>query len=335
MTLKGWYECAELQAKLRLLLEPLDSDDDEPDKRAQARQELTVEARMQLEPLQRNGVPEAVYGLHSLLCRIDLPASADHDDAMHVFYQSALFDRQSPAVRQRSTDELEQHMLLADESEMPDVRTILEAALPGSVREWLRLVRQQHLGPELGTLLEEIRSQMVTDEVIEQRINQFKRRIGLEALLPSCGSCGIRDDYKKLEFIQGRVSASSCFQQPSARGAARQESRDLLTDRDPPKSSYLKVHLQNVVLKTLRLSLAQEAELWANSAAAYTCVFEDVQPVCQAPSTICILAWWTPVRCRLQRALADAALAAAELAAAVLAAPALAAGGGRRGRACR
>jgi hypothetical protein len=244
------------------------------------------EARTALEALHRGGIPEAVYGLHDLLCRTDLPAAADHDDAMQVFYQSELFDRQSPAVRQRITDELEQHIQLADDSEMPDVRTVLEAALPDSVREWLRLVRQQHLGPELGALLEEIREQAVTDEVIEQRLNAFKQRIGLEALLPSCCCCGIRDDYileENLEFIRRRAGLREAGRaSASARGAARSvpaSSRDLFTEHGPPKSSYVKVLLQDPVLKKLRLSKEAEASLLADRAAhAHLCVFEDASP---------------------------------------------------------
>lgn len=138
---------------------------------------------------------------------------------MQVFYQSERFAKQIPAVRERIIDELEMHTQLADESEMPDVRTVLEAALPDKVRDWLRLVRWQHLGPELGALLGEIRRQTVTDDVIVQCVDAFKERIGLEALLPSCCCCEIRDDYilaKNLEFIQGRAGVRN-----SSRAAAR------------------------------------------------------------------------------------------------------------------
>jgi hypothetical protein len=245
--------------------------------------ELTEDARTKLRALHSGeGIPEAALGLLDLLRRTDLPAAADHDDAMLVFCESRLFNAQSQGVQQRIIDELERHTQLADESEMPDVRTVLEDALPADVRGWLRLVRQQHLGPELGTLLHEIREQVVGDELIEQRIEEFKKRIGLEALLPSCCCCGIRDDYileRDLEIIRARagVRKPAASSRPAS-GAVPRAPRDLYTERGPPKSSYVKMHLQHKVLKRLRLEPEDEAKHQRDVNGQYYSIFEDVQP---------------------------------------------------------
>jgi hypothetical protein len=105
-----------------------------------------------LEALYRCGIPEAVNSLHDLLCRTNLPAAADHDDTMQVFCQSELFGRQSPAVRQRIINGLEQHTQLADDSELLDVQTVLEDALPDSVREWQRFGSQRDGGDASAAL---------------------------------------------------------------------------------------------------------------------------------------------------------------------------------------
>jgi len=286
MTLKGWYEDANLQAKVRLLLEPLDSDDEESDELAQAKQGLTVPARLELEALHGDGVPEVAYGLLDLLRSTDLPDAADHDDAMLVFCQSELFNEQCDAVCERILDQLEVHIKMADESEMPDVRTVLEAALPDQVRGWLHLMREQDLGPELGALLNEIREQKVTKELLEVRLNAFKQRIHMEALLPSCCCCGIRDDYileKDIECVVDRASVRRSSRATTASdkrvdASAAAVPRDLYAERGPPKSSYVRVPLSHKLLQTLRLTPAEEAEHRVNTAGPYCSVFEDVQP---------------------------------------------------------
>lgn len=280
MTLKGWYEDANLQAKVRLLLEPLDSDDEESDELAQAKQGLTVPARLELEALHGDGVPEVAYGLLDLLRSTDLPDAADHDDAMLVFCQSELFNEQCDAVCERILDQLEVHIKMADESEMPDVRTVLEAALPDQVRGWLHLMREQDLGPELGALLNEIREQKVTKELLEVRLNAFKQRIHMEALLPSCCCCGIRDDYileKDIECVVDRASVRRSSRATTASdkrvdASAAAVPRDLYAERGPPKSSYVRVSFSAVFLlfACIEISLcagAPEPQIVANAPA--------------------------------------------------------------------
>ena len=280
MTLKGWYEDANLQAKVLLLLDPLDSDDEESDELAQAKQGLTVPARLELEALHGDGVPEVAYGLLDLLRSTDLPDAADHDDAMLVFCQSELFNEQCDAVCERILDQLEVHIKMADESEMPDVRTVLEAALPDQVRGWLHLMREQDLGPELGALLNEIREQKVTKELLEVRLNAFKQRIHMEALLPSCCCCGIRDDYileKDIECVVDRASVRRSSRATTASdkrvdASAAAVPRDLYAERGPPKSSYVRVSFSAVFLlfACIEISLcagAPEPQIVANAPA--------------------------------------------------------------------
>ena len=92
----------------------------------------------------------------------------------------------------------------ADKSERPDVRTIIEEALPAQVLEWLRSMRKHHLGPDLCKLLDEISKHKVDKQVIEERLVAFKQRMNMEVLLPACCCCGIWDDHlpeADLEFI--------------------------------------------------------------------------------------------------------------------------------------
>ena len=139
----------------------------------------------------------------------------------------------------------------ADKSERPDVRTIIEEALPCEVLEWLRTMRNHHLGPDLRNLLSEIGKHKVDKQVIEQRLMQFKLRMDVEALLPACCCCGIRDDYVPqgdLEFIgakekrrpaakqQKKGTSSMAFSLPA-------EDPDLYAQAGQKKSSYVKVHV--------------------------------------------------------------------------------------------
>jgi hypothetical protein len=112
VTLQGWCESAELQASAaaagaaRLRRR----------RAGRVGPPLTEDARTTLRALHSSeGILKAAFGLLDMQCLTDLPAAADHDDAMQVFYQSLLFDAQSQGVRQRIIDELERHTQLADE----------------------------------------------------------------------------------------------------------------------------------------------------------------------------------------------------------------------------
>ena len=137
----------------------------------------------------------------------------------------------------------------ADKSERPDVRTIIEEALPAQVLEWLRTLRKHHLGPDLRKLLDEISKHRVDKQVIEERLVAFKQRMNMEALLPACGCCGIRDDYVPegdLEFIgakRKRKPREKQQQKGTYSSASPQGTKgpDLFAHAGQKKSSYVKV----------------------------------------------------------------------------------------------
>ena len=139
----------------------------------------------------------------------------------------------------------------ADKSERPDVCTIIEEALPAQVLEWLQTMRKHHLGPDLRKLLDEISKHRVDKQVIEELLVAFKQRMNMEALLPACGCCGIRDDYVPegdLEFIGAKRTRKPREKQQekgtySSASPQGTKGPDLFAQAGQKKSSYVKVQL--------------------------------------------------------------------------------------------
>jgi len=242
MTRKAWYENADMQDKVRLLLQRGGLDTDEDAKRTAELESLDKEVQDRLEALHSSdGIPDSAYRLLDLLRCTDLPDFNRHENPMVAFLTSQRFRNEPESVRQLIIDEYRFHEASGDKSERYDVRTILEAALPNNLMEWLHLIRIQDLSPELQQLLDKIRQQNVSDDVIEERMTEFKRRIHLEALLPTCCSCGIRSDYVLKDDLVTLGARS-----PQKKADSRRENQstvDLFANR-PVKSSYVKVTMQ-------------------------------------------------------------------------------------------
>ena len=143
-----------------------------------------------------------------LLSRVQayLARNAFCQQKVHFRGQRKIY-HQSEAVKELI--EVQVHLFedCADKSERPDVRTINAEALPAQVLEWLQTMRKHHLGQDLRNLLDEISKHRMDKQVIEERLVAFKQRMNMEALLPACCCCSIRDDYLlegDLEFIRAK-----------------------------------------------------------------------------------------------------------------------------------
>ena len=246
MTRKAWYENADMQDKVRLLLQRGGLDADEDAERTAEMQSLDKEVQDQLEALHSgDGIPISAYRLLELMRRTDLPDFDSHENPMVAFLTSKRFRDEPGSVRELIVDQHRFHEARGDKSERHDVRTILEAALPNDLREWLHLIRIRDLGPELQQLLDRIREQNVSDNTVEECIAAFKRRIHLEACLPTCCSCGIRDDYVLEEDLVTLGVRSP--QKKTNRNREKESTVDLFANR-PVKSSYVKVILSSFIV---------------------------------------------------------------------------------------
>jgi hypothetical protein len=161
---------------------------------------------------------------------------------MAVFLASRRFLDEPREVRDLIIEQHRFHTTCGDKSERFDVRTILEAALPPDLRDFLDRIRKKDLGPELNELLDKIAKEKVTNELIEQRLALFKRRIHLEALLPTCCACGIRDDYVLKEDLETLNTNRKQRGRRVVNDPA--EVPDLFEER-PVKSSYVKVNVMS------------------------------------------------------------------------------------------
>ena len=264
LTRKAWYENIDRQAQIRVLLrKPSELEDEsqlaEQDRVDRQLEQDCPEAHKQLRALfDSERLDYTVYALLELLCRADLPDFGQNDnDPFFTFINQEYYLAQSEAVKELIEDSVYLFEDCEDKSERPDVRTIIEEALPAQVLEWLRTMRKHHLGPDLRKLLDEISKHKVDKQVIEERLVAFKRRMDMEALLPACGCCGIRDDYVPegdLEFI-GAKRARKPRHKQQEKGtfsmAAPQVANepDLFAQAGQKKSSYVKVQFLCFICK--------------------------------------------------------------------------------------
>ena len=258
LTRKAWYEDADRQAQISVLLrEPSELEEEselaEHDRVNRQLEKDSPEAHKQLSALfDSEHLNDTVYALLDLLRRGDLPDFGQKDnDPFLTFINQDYYLAQSEAVKELI--EVQVHLFedCADKSERPEVRTIIEEALPAQVLEWLRTMRKHHLGPDLHNLLDEISKHKVDKQVIEERLVAFKQRMNMEAWLPACCCYGIRDDYLlegDLEFIRAkgkgtRKPSEKQQEKDTASGASPQGTNepDLFAQTGQKKSSYVKV----------------------------------------------------------------------------------------------
>ncbi len=92
-------------------------------------------------------------------------------------------------------------------------------------------------------LLEEV----VTEEAIQARVKVFSERIKLDGILPSCGSCGIRDQFIAKEEVVEYGAKSQ---------RRKRDTQDLFALKPTP-SPYVRIGLHNPLLRPLKYTQEQ------------------------------------------------------------------------------